>query len=52
MEIRYFLIVYYAENNSITDYGSLEELNEALHEIGEGAIRVKVISGYLLEDRS
>lgn len=51
MEILYFLINYYEGHTSVESFPSMEELNEALAE-KKGLIRVKVISGYLLEDRS
>jgi len=50
MEIKYFLVCYYEGHTSVTTYGSLEDLNDALAD-AKGVIRVKVISGYLLEDR-
>ncbi len=50
MEIEYFLICYYEGHTSVKSYNSMEELNKALVDC-KGVIRVKVISGYLLEDR-
>lgn len=50
MDIKYFLVCYYDGHTSVTTYGSLDDLNDALAD-ARGVMRVKIISGYLLEDR-
>jgi hypothetical protein len=55
MEINYFLFykthIGGVTNRNISTYSSKEELNEDLSSM-EGVVELKVIAGYLLEERS